>query len=199
VPFEVYEHHDPFLFPKWAFAFDESPRILRQKRRRASIAEGESGCSDFSPGHCFELLDHPAPHLDATYVLTCVEHRGELHPTGEGAWKVYANTFECAPAAMPYPPPRPKRASVQVMLTATVVGPAGEEIHVDEKGQIRVQFHWDREGRFDDKSSCWIRVMQPWAGAAWGTQFIPRVGREVTDRTRSREAKPRAAQRRASA
>ncbi len=178
VPFEVYEHHGPFLFPKWAFAADEAPRILRQKRRRASIGEGEGGCSDASPGHRFALADHPAPQLDAPYVLTRVEHRGELHPK-EGAWRVYWNTFECVPAEMTYVPPRPKRKSVQVTLTAMVVGPSSEEIYVDEKGQIKVQFHWDRDGKYDENSSCWIRVMQPWGGAGWGVQFIPRVGMEV--------------------
>ncbi|APR86240.1 VgrG protein [Minicystis rosea] len=179
VPHEVYEHHSPFLFPKWGFANEEAPRILRQKRRRASVATGEGGCSDLSPGHRFALHDHPAPQLDSTYVVVSVEHHGETRPESGGIWRVYRNTFECAPAEMPYPPPRPKRKSVQVSLTATVVGPPGEEIHVDEKGQIKVQFHWDREGKYDDKSSCWIRVMQPWAGASWGHQFIPRVGMEV--------------------
>ncbi|MFT3770161.1 MAG: type VI secretion system tip protein TssI/VgrG [Minicystis sp.] len=179
VPHEVYEHHSPFLFPKWGFANDEAPRILRQKRRRASIAAGEGGCSDLSPGHRFALHAHPAPQMDGTYVVISAEHRGETHPESGGIWRVYRNTFECAPVAMPYPPSRPKRKSVQVSLTATVVGPPGEEIWVDEKGQIKVQFHWDREGRYDDKSSCWIRVMQPWAGAGWGHQFIPRVGMEV--------------------
>jgi uncharacterized protein involved in type VI secretion and phage assembly len=181
VPFEVYEHHSPFLFPKWAFGGDEAPKILRQKRRRASIATGEGGCSDFSPGHRFELREHPVGQLDGAYVVTSVRHRGETHPGegGGGRWRVYENRFECAPASMPYVPARPKRKSVQVALTATVVGPPGEEIHVDEKGQIKVQFHWDRDGKYDGQSSCWIRVMQPWAGAAWGHQFIPRVGMEV--------------------
>jgi type VI secretion system secreted protein VgrG len=180
VPFEVYEHHNPFLFPKWAFANDEAPKILRQKRRRASIATGESGCSDFSPGHRFELREHAIGQLDGAYVVTSVEHRGETHPgEGGGAWRVYENAFECAPSGMAYVPPRPKRKSVQVTLTATVVGPPGEEIHVDDKGQIKVQFHWDRDGKLDGNSSCWIRVMQPWSGAAWGHQFIPRVGMEV--------------------
>ncbi len=59
VPFEVYEHHDPFLFPKWSFGGDEAPRILRQKRRRASIATGEGGCSDLCPGHRFALDGPP--------------------------------------------------------------------------------------------------------------------------------------------
>ena len=179
VPFEVYEHHSPFLFPKWAFGSDEAPRILRQKRRRASIATGEGGCSDLCPGHRFVLDGHPASQLDGSYVVTSVEHRGETHPAEGKPWTVYWNTFECAPAVMTYVPPRPKRKSVQVSLTALVVGPPGEEIHVDEKGQIKVQFHWDRDGRYDGQSSCWIRTMHPWGGAAWGHQFIPRVGMEV--------------------
>ena len=65
------------------------------------------------------------------------------------------------------------------MLTATVVGPAGEDIYVDPLGQIRVRFHWDRESPGDDTSSCWVRTMQAVAGDGWGTQFIPRVGTEV--------------------
>ncbi len=179
VPSEVYEHHGTFLFPKWAFGADEAPRILRQKRRRASIAKGEGGCSDLCPGHRFALDDHPVAHLDGGYVVTAVEHRGETHGEDGKAAQVYWNDFECAPASMTYVPPRPKRKSVEVLLTATVVGPAGEDIHVNEKGQIRVQFHWDREGTYSENSSCWIRVVQPWAGAAWGHQFIPRVGMEV--------------------
>jgi type VI secretion system secreted protein VgrG len=179
VPFEVYEHHSPYLFPKWAFANDEAPLILRQKRRRASTARGAGSCPDLSPGHRFAPLGHPAHQLDQAYVATTVEHRGQTRAEGGGEWRVYSNTFECAPAEMTYIPPRPKRKSVQVALTATVVGPPGQEIHVDAMGQIKVQFHWDREGKFDDNSSCWIRTMQPWGGAAWGHQFIPRIGMEV--------------------
>jgi len=63
--------------------------------------------------------------------------------------------------------------------TAIVVGPPGEEIYVDKYGRVKVQFHWDREGKYDDKSSCWIRVSQNWAGKRWGAMFIPRVGQEV--------------------
>jgi type VI secretion system secreted protein VgrG len=179
---EVYDHHGPFLFPKWSFADDEAPRMLRQKRRRVSIAQGASGCPALGSGRRFALADHPVPHLDQPYVVTSVEHRGKVHPRA-GATKanenVYENSFECAPAVMTFVPPRPKRRSVQVSLTATVVGPPGVEIHVDVMGQIKVQFHWDRDGKLDDRSSCWIRTMHPWAGASWGVQFIPRVGMEV--------------------
>ena len=63
--------------------------------------------------------------------------------------------------------------------SATVVGPAGEEIHTDEFGRVRVQFHWDREGSRDDKSSCWVPVSQNWGGASFGAVSLPRVGQEV--------------------
>ncbi|OYW42743.1 MAG: hypothetical protein B7Z45_01655, partial [Azorhizobium sp. 12-66-6] len=63
--------------------------------------------------------------------------------------------------------------------TATVVGPSGEEIYCDKYGRVRVQFHWDRLGTNDEKSSCWIRVSQGMAGNSWGALFTPRVGMEV--------------------
>ena len=175
---EVYDHHGPFLFPTWSFASDQAPLILRQKRRRASTSRGEGGSADLGPGHRFTLENHPGAHVNRVYVVVSVEHRGEARPQG-GEWRVYRNTFECTPVEVTYIPPRPKRQSVQVALTATVTGPPGEEIHVDALGQIKVQFHWDRDGAYDDRSSCWIRPMQAWGGAGWGAQFIPRVGMEV--------------------
>ena len=60
-----------------------------------------------------------------------------------------------------------------------MVGPGGEEIYTDEYGRIKVQFHWDRRGKYNDKSSCWIRVAQIWAGKKWGAVFLPRIGQEV--------------------
>jgi type VI secretion system secreted protein VgrG len=68
---------------------------------------------------------------------------------------------------------------VKGVQTAIVVGPAGEEIYVDEWGRVKVQFHWDRQGQRDEHSSCWVRVNQAWAGEAWGAMFIPRIGQEV--------------------
>src|SRR5690606_37030647 len=72
--------------------------------------------------------------------------------------------------------PRPRVHGPQ---TAIVTGASGDEIHTDEHGRIKVQFHWDRQGRYDDTSSCWVRVAQTWAGNGYGTMFIPRVGMEV--------------------
>jgi type VI secretion system secreted protein VgrG len=71
---------------------------------------------------------------------------------------------------------KPKPLGVQ---TAVVVGQQGDEIYTDKYGRIKVQFHWDREGKRDQNSSCWMRVAQAWAGRRWGSTFIPRVGQEV--------------------
>ncbi len=80
---------------------------------------------------------------------------------------------------------RPRRTTpkpfVQGPQTAIVVGPSGEEIYTDDDGmgQVKVQFHWDRRGKHDAKSSCWIRVSHPWAGKGWGAVALPRIGQEV--------------------
>ena len=77
---ETYRHDNPFLFPKWPVAFDKAPLLLRQERREASVAEGESGCSDLAPAHRFALSDHPVPELDRAYAVTQVDHRGQTYP-----------------------------------------------------------------------------------------------------------------------
>jgi type VI secretion system secreted protein VgrG len=175
---EWYEHHAPFLFPKWRHAEQEPALILRQKRRKAHDARGESTCPALAPGHRFRLEEHPVSALNRSYAVTAVEHQGVATPE-EGQREVYRNAFTAVPAEVTFCPPRPKRRSVNVALTATVVGPAGDEVHTDALGQIKVQFHWDREGGRNERSSCWVRAMQAWGGPGWGTQFIPRVGMEV--------------------
>jgi type VI secretion system secreted protein VgrG len=78
---------------------------------------------------------------------------------------------------------RPQRLTprpfVQGPQTAVVTGKSGEEIWTDKYGRVKVQFFWDREGKKDEKSSCWVRVSQPWAGKNWGSINIPRIGQEV--------------------
>lgn len=177
---EVYDHHAPFLFPEWTTGpSDEASRLLRHERRRAVVGRGQSGSPDLGAGHKFTLVGHPTDRLDQPYVITSIEHRGNAWPDeapAEGRrrhrYTVYSNRFECVPATMPYLPAKPPRRSVQVMLTAVVLG---NDIDVDAMGRIQVRFHWDR----DDKSTCRVRTMHPWGGAGWGVQFIPRAGMEV--------------------
>ena len=100
--------------------------------------------------------------------------------SGDAGENRYSNTFTCIPYDTPFRPARltPKPV-VEGVQTAVVVGPAGEEIHTDKYGRLKVQFHWDREGKSDEHSSCWMRVSQYWAGANWGAVYIPRIGHEV--------------------
>jgi type VI secretion system secreted protein VgrG len=101
---------------------------------------------------------------------------------GSSSGPTFRARFECIPADTPWRAPRLTPAPrIDGLQTATVTGPGSgdEEIHTDEHGRIKVQFHWDRLGKRDDHSSCWIRVSQAWGGAGYGSMIIPRVGHEV--------------------
>jgi type VI secretion system secreted protein VgrG len=173
---EVYDHHGQYLFPNWDHARGEPELVLTQERRRAHFGGGESTCARMQAGRTFTLEESVSSGFDGDYLCVEVSHRGiyRSRQTGGNA-RVYANTFACVPAPFRYVLPRTPRRCIQACVTAEVVGNGGDDIAVDDKGRVRVQFHWDR----DAQASCWIRVMQPWAGAGWGVQFIPRVGQEV--------------------
>ena len=126
------------------------------------------------PGHVFELQG--ADTHDDRYLIVSMASTGSSEGEGGGE---YTNSLQVIPTDMPYRPPQPERRSMPGPETATVVGPAGEEIYTDKHGRIKVQFHWDRQGQNDEHSSVWIRVAQGWAGAGWGFLFIPRIGMEV--------------------
>jgi type VI secretion system secreted protein VgrG len=135
-------------------------------------------------GSLFNLASHPAAAMNREYLVTGTAIRveeGEFETGRKGGKEPF---FACAVVAIASQQtfraarttPRP---FVQGVQTAIVVGPAGEEIHTDKHGRIKVQFHWDRRGKFDDNSSCWMRVSQPSAGKGWGSMIIPRIGQEV--------------------
>lgn len=160
---------------------DRTVRIRMEQEDAASLEiEGTSDCGSFSAGHKFTLERHW--DANGAYLLTAVEHeakQGDYRSQQSEAFH-YRNRFVCLPAGLRYRPQRvtgkPVIAGVQ---TATVVGPEGEEIFVDKYGRVKVQFHWDREGKKDAHSSCWLRVAQVWAGKGWGAFFWPRIGHEV--------------------
>jgi len=148
-------------------------------------ANGTSTCPRLLPGFTFKLCDHDFKVFNCEYLLVGVSHSGQQpqaleEQSGSGAGASYSNTFLAIPSTVTYRPLRTiEKPFVRGMQTATVVGRKGEEIHTDEWGRVAVQFHWDRLGKNDEKSSCWIRVGQMWGGGGWGAQFIPRVGDEV--------------------
>jgi type VI secretion system secreted protein VgrG len=167
--------------PKIPAEIDESIAKLRLSalRRDRDVGRGTSRSMRLYPGVKFTLEEHPAGSLNADYVVTRVDHKGRLPETESADERVYENAFECVPASVAYVPLVPAHRVVQSIETAIVVGAGGNDLHCDESGRVKVQFHWDLDGKSDDTSSCWLRVSQPWAGTNWGTQFVPRVGTEV--------------------
>lgn len=145
------------------------------------IISGKGNCRSFCTGYRFTLAGHPNLALNREYLLTKVSHEGvQGGMLAQDTPTRYENQFECIPSDVPYRPPcvTPK-PRVQGTQTAIVVGPRNEEIYVDEKGRVKIQFHWDLDGEYNENSSCWVRVSQTWAGSGWGGMFIPRIGQEV--------------------
>ncbi|HEU4389591.1 MAG TPA: type VI secretion system tip protein TssI/VgrG, partial [Blastocatellia bacterium] len=154
---------------------------IQQEALPSLLIQGASDCRNFVSGHKFTLDRHF--NANGPYVLTSVKHSANLageYRAGEWDQMTYENSFTCIPAALPFRPQRrTPRPFVQGSQTAVVVGPPGEEIFTDKYGRVKVQFHWDREGKNDADSSCWVRVGTLWAGKQWGVIHIPRIGQEV--------------------
>lgn len=191
----VYEHHDP----------DEDAHdaegglagaFLEQLTRGAASARGASVCPRLAPGRRFTLDTSADAGDPGAQVVTAIRHEGRA-PRLAGDAPTYENRFDCVPASVVPRPPRPRRKVQTVTETAIVVGPSGvggqsparpgeaphvqetSEIHTDEHGRIRVRFHWQEGRARGDHAACWVRVAESWAGASWGSQFVPRVGMEV--------------------
>lgn len=153
---------------------------LQSQHERAS---GSGNAAGLFSGGLFTLSGYPRDDQNREYLVvsSMVELSSEAYGTGTGGG---GSACQCSIAAMdskiPYRAPRvTPKPMVQGPQTAIVVGPSGEEIHTDKYGRVKVQFHWDREGKDDENSSCWIRVSYPWAGKNWGAVHIPRIGQEV--------------------
>ena len=168
------------------------PLAVRRLELHQSLTRricGSSNVTGFAPGLRFTLGEHWRDDLDHhQLLLTRVVHHGEapeedLGQSADVEGPRYANEIECIPVEHPFRPevraPRPRVYGAQ---TAIVMGPPDdtqEDIHTDPHGRIKVRFHWDRLSPADESASCWVRVAQAWAGAGWGSLFIPRVGMEV--------------------
>jgi type VI secretion system secreted protein VgrG len=163
--------------------FEDNQRtveIRMQEEAMASVLiEGASNCRQLTSGHRFTLQKHF--NADGAYVLTSVQHICSLdNYRSSGAVFAYHNAFTCIPDGLPFRPPRTTaKPIVAGTQSAVIVGPEGQEIFTDKYGRVKVQFHWDREGKNDAKSSCWVRVATHWAGKQWGIIHIPRIGQEV--------------------
>ncbi len=159
-------------------------------RQQHEVFQGEGNAAGLVPGALFRLGSHPRPDQNRDYLVTAAEYclresgreAGELldEEAGAAAEPWFSVRLAAIPAEQEYrPAPMTPRPVVQGPQTAVVTGPQGDEIHTDRYGRVKVRFHWDRLGRGDQDSSCWIRVAHPWAGQNWGMVAIPRIGQEV--------------------
>ena len=180
-----YELYD---YPAYATKRDRTEALAQVRQQEEDVSRvlfrGAGYVRSFTPGYKFSLQAWGAgveATFDGTYVLTALRHRAsESYVGGEDSEVSYENDFECIEASVALRPARrTPRPVVHGVQTAVVVGPAGEEIFVDKFARVKVQFFWDREGKRDENSSCWLRVSQPWAGKGWGGVSIPRIGQEV--------------------
>lgn len=157
---------------------------LEERQAQVRVLEMSGTCRVWLPGFKFSLTEHPTEALNAEYLTTRIVHRARQPQSGEedagGQGATYDAELLAIPAGVPFRPPRnTPRPFVQGSQTALVVGPEGEEIYTDKYGRVKVQFHWDPDGKCDENSSCWIRVSQGMAGGQYGMMFLPRVGQEV--------------------
>ncbi|WIE50470.1 type VI secretion system tip protein VgrG [Pseudomonas sp. GM17] len=169
-----------------------SQRALERHRADYQQAEGWGDQTRLVSGHFLELSEHPRSEWNDLWLLTHIVHEGKQPQVLEESvtsdttdnkddfHQGYRNRFLATPWQVFYRPalnhPKPRVLGSQ---TAVVTGPKGEEIHCDQYGRVKVQFHWDREGKADDKTSCWLRVSSSWAGDRYGALVIPRIGMEV--------------------
>ncbi|HVE85299.1 MAG TPA: type VI secretion system tip protein TssI/VgrG [Myxococcales bacterium] len=178
---ELYDYPAEVDAPAAAAA---TAQVRIQERSQGKLTlDGRTHCPRLRPGATFSVHDHPEDPFNRSLLVVEVRHLGQQREglgTPESFFETYRNEVRCLPKETPFRParrtPRPTIAGLQ---TAIVTGAAGEEIHPDEHARVKVQFHWDREGKKDDKSSCWIRVGHSWAGAGFGATYLPRIGQEV--------------------
>ena len=168
-------------------------RIEQQKAQR-EVAHGEGNARNIAPGYLFTFSKYPRQDQNKDYLIESAYYRfeenvrrsdgaggsGAAKRTGADSPTTYRLSFAVVPKTTAYrsqqATPKPHTNGPQ---TAVVTGPPGEEIYTNKYGQVKVQFHWDRYGKMDENSSCWVRVSQTWAGAGYGSMHIPRIGQEV--------------------
>jgi type VI secretion system secreted protein VgrG len=143
---------------------------------------GRTNARGIAPGYTFSLKNHPRQSENREHLVVSVSYRMSVagYATGTGMEDFYEETFSALPTTLQYRAarhtPMPHTYGPQ---TARVVGPAGEQLWTDQYGRIKVQFHWDRYGKKNENSSCWVRVSSPWAGGGFGGLQLPRINDEV--------------------
>jgi type VI secretion system secreted protein VgrG len=157
--------------------------LLEAEEAERQVLRGEGNVRGLIAGYKFTLTEHFRRDANTTYLITHIQHyasAGGFRSREQNSPIEYHNDFQAIPDSTPFRAPRrTPRPLIVGSQSALVVGPAGEEVHVDKHGRVKVHFYWDRDSRKDEHSSCWIRVTTPWGGKGWGAVSIPRIGNEV--------------------
>lgn len=156
---------------------------IEEEENDHQTATGKSNCRSMASGYRFSLTEHDRQDQNRSYLVTKVSHQGQEGTFFGGTDEQqaqYENQFEALSSDAQFRQDR-KSPTARMMgsQTALVVGPKGEEIYTDALGRVKVSFHWDRESKNDENSSCWIRVKQAGAGNGFGHIWLPRIGQEV--------------------
>lgn len=178
---EQYEYGG--LYPKKPDGTRLSKVRIQEQQANYAIATGGGNVRGICCGSVFELKNFPRTDQNKKYLVVGATYELENSDieTGTGSSEASFNCyFSAIDEKIPFRPARTTfRASVRGPQTAVVVGPSGDEIYTDKYGRVKVQFHWDRNGKNDENSSCWVRVSHALAGQNWGMVAIPRIGQEV--------------------
>ncbi len=180
--YQLYEY--PGGYPDTANGRDIASARIESYHGQCEQIYAESNARGLVVGALFALCEHPVESLNLDYLITHADYMLTSDDYQASAGGASGKVFECSFNALGKkhrfrPARRTPKPFMQGPQTAVVVGKAGEEIWTDKYGRVKVQFHWDRLGKRDEKSSCWVRVSQGWAGKRWGAMFIPRIGMEV--------------------
>ena len=178
--YEIYEY--PGEYPEVADGERYAQIRMEELAESHEICSGQSDSRGICYGHQFEMARHTWDDQNRKYLILATNYQAfsEAYETSGGESEMCACSFTSIPSSIQFRPARTTaKPAIQGIQTAVVTGPAGEEIYTDKYGRIKVQFHWDRDGKYDENSSCWIRVRQNWAGNQWGGLYIPRIKQEV--------------------
>ncbi len=178
--YEIYDY--PGEYPERSDG-DKYARIrMEELTRPHEVCSGQSDSRGICPGYKLKMLRHPRTDQNREYLILSTDYQvaAEDYETSGGQDEMCASFFTTISSSVQFRPARTTpKPLIQGAQTAVVTGPAGEEIYTDEHGRVKVQFHWDREGKKDENTSCWIRVSQVHAGKSFGGIDIPRIGEEV--------------------
>ncbi len=183
-------HLEEYKYPHlYEFIRPEGDRYVRLELLRHLVFREwmhmEAKIPRFVPSYVYSIYDHPRSSINRKWWVVSAKHMGKqpgvlehIAPTERGL------EYNCEVVSIPnvtrfIPKIQHPKQRIDALQTAVITGPANEDIFTDKYGRVKVKFHWDRLGKSDESSSCWLRVSQTWAGENYGSMHIPRTGQEV--------------------